>query len=396
MPGLAVTPIFEERRTQPALRIRTITTPDEFLALEPVWHDVLRRAEIGHPFLEYAWVRTWWECFGRGNRLNILVVTAGGEPVAIAPLIVTRVRMWKIPVRCLSFFYNDHVPRADFIVVRGHEEAYEAIWNHLHKCDGWELIQLCQLTGDSPTLAHLQTFSGDSGCRSGIWESSRSPYIELHEDWTAYLEGLPAKHKSNLRNRFKRLSQEGPVEIETIESGERAAEAMQEGLRLEAAAWKRNAGTAIACDPDIARFYWLLTRRAANEGWLRLNFLRAGDSRVAFDYSLAYRERVFLLKMGYDPSFAQYSPSNLLLSLALQRAFHENRVGYDFLGDQADWKRCWARCVRRHVWLYIFPDTVKGRLLHVLKFRLVPALKAMLGWQKRGADCESRSVRVDP
>jgi CelD/BcsL family acetyltransferase involved in cellulose biosynthesis len=352
--------------------------------LEPVWDSVLRRAVIHHPFLEYAWARTWWECFRHGSRLNILVVLANEEPIAIAPLILTSSRMWGIRVRRLSFLYSDHVPRADFIVAEGHEEAYAAIWNHLRQAGGWDLLQLCQLSEDSPTQDHLRALAAQDGCRTGIWESSLSPYIELSGGRAAYEQGLASKHKSNLRNRLKRLHHMGPVEIETIETSERAAEALDEGFRLEAAAWKRNAGTAIACDPEIARFYRLFARRAAQAGWLRLNFLRVGASRIAFDYSLVYQDRVFLLKIGYDPAFSQYSPSNLLLSLALQRAFDNNFTEYDFLGDQADWKRCWAKDVRRHVWLYIFPGTRKSRLLYLLKFGLVPLIRSIMR-RKRGA-----------
>lgn len=375
MPGVAAAPIPDARRTHARLRIRAITSPEDFAALEPVWNSVLRRARIDHPFLEYTWARTWWECFGGGSRLNILVVMADEEPVAIAPLILTSIRMWGIPVSRLSFLYNDHVPRADFIVAQGHGDAYRAIWNHLRETGGWDLLQLCQLTEDSPALDRLRALAAGDGCRSGVWESSLSPYIELRGDWADYEQGLASKHKANLRNRFKRLRQLGSVALETTE----AAEALDEGFRLEAAAWKRDAGTAIACDPDISRFYRLFARRAAQAGWLRLNFLRAGGSRIAFDYSLVYGDRAFLLKIGYDPAFSQYSPSNLLLSLALQRAFAGSLAEYDFLGDQADWKRCWTKDVRRHVWLYIFPHRLKGDLLHLLKFRLIPLIR------KRGA-----------
>lgn len=385
MPGLAAALTFEERRTDPALRIRTVTTPEDFVALEPVWNGVVQRAAIDHPFLEYTWVRTWWECFGRGSRLNILVVLADGEPVAIAPLILTSIRMWGIPVRRLSFIYNDHVPRADFIVARGHDGAYAAIWNHLRQTGGWDLLQLCQLSENSPTQGHLRALAAEDGCRTGVWESSLSPYIELGGEWVAYEKGLASKHKSNLRNRFKRLRQLGAVELETIETSERTAEALDEGFRLEAAVWKRDAGTAIACDTGIEMFYRLFARRAAQAGWLQLNFLRVGASRIAFDYSLVYRDRVFLLKIGYDPAFSQYSPSNLLLSLALRRAFDNSLAEYDFLGDQADWKRCWAKDIRRHVWLYIFPDTFKGRLLYLLKFCLIPLVRFIMRRKRGGA-----------
>jgi len=31
--------------------------------------------------------------------------------------------------------------------------------------------------------------------------------------------------------------------------------------------------------------------------------------------------------------------------------------------------------VKRHFWLFVFPNTLKGRFLYLIKFRLVPLLK---------------------
>jgi hypothetical protein len=144
---------------------------------------------------------------------------------------------------------------------------------------------------------------------------------------------------------------------------------------LEAAAWKRDAGTAIACDPDITRFYVTYALRAADRGWLRLHFLTSGATRVAFDYSLQYRNRMFLLKVGYEPAFAPYSPSNLLLARVLENAFEQGLDRYDFLGENADWKQCWANQSTPNYWLFVFAGTAKGRCLHFLKFRLTPLMK---------------------
>ena len=150
---------------------------------------------------------------------------------------------------------------------------------------------------------------------------------------------------------------------------------MEAGLRLEAAAWKGEAQTAIRCDPAISRFYSTLAGEAAERGWLRLHFLQGDNTRVAFDYSLDYKGRIYLLKVGYDPAYARFSPSNLLLSRVLESAFARGMTQYEFLGADAEWKMCWANQVRRHYWLFVFPGTLKGRLLHLIKFRLVPLLR---------------------
>jgi len=366
------------------IRVETISDFQAFLDLEPVWNQVAEAAGLDHPFLEHAWVRTWWECFGGGSTLHILVLKAGDRTVAIAPLILTGIRMWGIKVRRLGFFYNSHVPRADFLIAERPQEAYRAIWNHLCGRRDWDLLQLCQVAEGSATLEAIPALAGLDHCKILTWLSSASPYVPLCASWKPYFDGLAAKHRANLRNRFKRLNSIGPVEVDTITSGEKLSEAVEAGLKLEAAAWKGEAGTAISCDPDVSRFYSTLAERAAEHGWMRLNFLQAGSQRVAFDYSLCYKDRIHLLKLGYDPAYSPYSPSNLLLSLVLQNAFERDVSEYDFLGDSAGWKSEWTKHCRSHYWLFVFSSTFKGRILHFIKSRLVPLLKrdSMQPWRK--------------
>ena len=360
----------------PEIRVELISSYPEFLDLEEDWDELVRAAGIDHPFLHHAWTRTWWECFGAGSTLHILVLKAGGQIIAIAPLILTSIRMYGLHVRRLGFFYNAHVPRAGFIVAQRHQEAYRAIWSHLTRNRCWDVLQLCQLPEGSETLEEFSRLAAENRCTYGVWQSGESPFVSLDTSWDEYSNGLPAKHRSNLRNRFKRLGQVGPLEVEAISSGSGLTDALGDALQLEAAAWKRDAGTAIACDPDITRFYVTYALRAADRGWLRLHFLRAGAARVAFDYSLAYANRIFLLKLGYDPAYAPYSPSNLLLSRVLEQTFEQRCERYDFLGETADWKRCWTSESKPHFWLFIFPNSLKGRLLHRIKFGLIPLLKS--------------------
>ena len=51
---------------------------DAFLALESVWNDAAERAGVAHPFLRHEWVRTWWDAFGGGAHLHVLVVRIDG------------------------------------------------------------------------------------------------------------------------------------------------------------------------------------------------------------------------------------------------------------------------------------------------------------------------------
>ena len=363
-----------QRPATSAISVETVSDYSAFLKLEPVWNQLVEAAEIEHPFLEHAWVRTWWESFGSGSTLNVLVLKADGEPIAIAPLILTSTRMFGIKIRRLGFFYNSHVPRADFIIASRRKDVYRAIWKHLSENRGWDLLQLCQLPEESETLEEISKLAAEH-CRIGVWPSGASPYLPLRTSWARYFATLDAKHRGNLRNRLKRLQEMGPVEMETITSGE--PESLQNGFQLEAAAWKGEARTAISSDPDVSKFYLTLAQRAAHRGWMRLHFLNAGSQRVAFDYSLVYKDRIHLLKVGYDPAYARFSPFNLLLQMVLQSAFTRGLAEYDFLGEIAHWKLNWTKLSRPHYWLFVFSGNHKGRLLHRIKFQLVPWLKQL-------------------
>jgi CelD/BcsL family acetyltransferase involved in cellulose biosynthesis len=359
------------------IRVQVVSSYQAFLDLEPVWTRVVEEAAVGNPFLEFAWARTWWECFGKNGTLHVLVLWEGNEPIAIAPLMQSSIRIWGLNVRRLGFLYNSHVPRADFIIARRFQDAYHAIWKYVTQCTRWDLLELFQLPESSLTLETIRNLAQQDGHSTGTWPSGASPYVSLHTSWAEYCESLATKHRSNLRNRFKRLNQMGPVEIETISRSADLPDALEEVLQLEAAAWKGDEGTAIASTPDVRAFYSEFAKRAAARGWLRLNFVRVGGKRVACDYSISYRNQIFLLKVGYDPAFSAFAPSTLLLSKALEHAFADGLNRYDFLGEFAEWKRSWAKESISHDWLFVFAHGFKGRLLHSIKFGAIPLFKRL-------------------
>ncbi len=358
-----------------------------FLALEPVWNELIASSGLNHPFGEHLWHRTWWECFGGGCAFRVLVAWDGGEPIGIAPLILKPARMCGINANVLGFFYNDHVPRADFIIARNRPEAYHAIWKHLREDNSWDVLQLSQLTDDSETRRQILLFTERDRFSSGVWQSCASPYLPLTSSYEAYASSLAAKHRANLRNRNKRLRAMGEVHSETICSNRDLNGDLADLCRLEAAAWKGEENTAIACSPQRLRFYSLLAERSAERDWLRLHFLRAGNARVACDFSLEYNNRLFLLKTGYDPAYAAYSPYNLLLESVLHSAFEKGLVEYDLLGDNLDWKSRWTSLVRPHEWLFVFGESLKGRLLHTAKFQVAPLLKRVGLRAPAGEEC---------
>jgi CelD/BcsL family acetyltransferase involved in cellulose biosynthesis len=63
------------------------------------------------------------------------------------------------------------------------------------------------------------------------------------------------------------------------------------------------------------------------------------DCRIAFQYSLYYNDKLYLLKPGYDPHYALYSPGNLLCFMMLRDAFQRGLAKHDFLGVDHAWNK---------------------------------------------------------
>ena len=357
------------------LTTEVITDYETFVRLEDEWNDVVTRARVPHPFLRHEWFHTWWDCFGTGRTLRIVLVRRDGRIIAIAPLMFEQVHMYGLPIRKLDLLHNDHTPRADFIVAEQHGQAHEAIWDVLHTDDEWDLVQLSRLPIGSPTLDAVASLARRDNRTTGTWRGDVSPYLLLSGTWDNYHASLPAKFRSNLRNRLTRLAKLGEPRLEILDSAEAIAGGREDALRLEASGWKRESGTSICSEPSVWHFYTLLSERATSRGWLRLMFLNVGGRRIATSYGSRFDNRLFLLKTGYDPQYATCSPFKLLTYFAIQAAYAEGLSEVDFLGDAEPWKLEWTHTSRPHDWLFVFSDSVRARLLHSVKFQVMPELK---------------------
>ena len=145
---------------------------------------------------------------------------------------------------------------------------------------------------------------------------------------------------------------------------------LDEGFRLEASGWKGARGTAMRSATSTREFYTRLAAVAARQGWLSLYQLQAGATPVAFQFGLELGDTYFLLKPGYDETFADCSPGHLLVEDVLADLEERGIREFDFLGPEMPWKSEWTDRLRPHTWLYIFRPSLRNRVLHDARFRV--------------------------
>jgi CelD/BcsL family acetyltransferase involved in cellulose biosynthesis len=255
------------------------------------------------------------------------------------------------------------------------ESVYRSLWNHLRGDRGWDFLELSQLRADSATLAALTRLARRDGCATGVWHGEHSPYIPFSGTFETFFSRLGNSHRSELRRRMKRLQERGAVCLEEVSEAAQIDTALNEGFRIEAAAWKAHTATAISSAPEVEAFYRAIARSAAAAGVLRLIFLTVDGKRIAFAFALHYCRKLYALKTGYDPEYSYYSPYNLLCYLVYQKGFERGLDEYEFLGNNEAWKLVWTKLTRRHDWLYVFARRPRAHLFYLIKFRWLPLLQ---------------------
>jgi len=357
-------------------RVEVVREPAALYSLAPEWSRLMADSPIDHPFISHEWLCAWWDSFGAGKTLHVILVRAGPRLVGVAPLVLSVERMYGVKVRCLHSPYNPHVPRFEFVALGDTDAVYRAIWSHLRDTNhDWDALRLSQVPSDSELARQLPMLAANDGYLLGTWRGERSPHLILLRDFEHYQHSLGRAHRKHVRNQLKRLSKLGEVDLEVVSEDERLDELLSEGFRIEAAAWKGDHGTAIASQPEVEHFYRSLARRVAPQGRLRLFFLTVDGTRIAFSFGLQNRNRLYSLKVGYDPAFRRYSPSTVLCYLELRHAFQVGLREYDFLGTDEVWKLEWSPKVRCHEWLFILAPRWRSRWIAAVKFRWLPRIR---------------------
>lgn len=364
-----------------ALRLEVHTEPEDFAALGDEWDALVERCGGGILY-RHGFLRLWREHFSPGESLRVLTQRApDGGLTAALPLLLRHTRIYGVPVRELSAMANVHSGRFD-LLAENPPAAARAFLDVLLEQADWDVLRLIDVPRGGAAEA-LLVVAGSAGVRSGRWASINSPYIDLPSTWSEMELMLTRHFRANMRRRWRRLSEMGSISTELCDGSDHAVlrARLDEGLQLEAEGWKGRGGTAICQASDTLEFYTALARHAGCEGQLRLWFLRLDGQAIAFQFGLQDGTRYLLLKPTYDEAHGAVGPGHLLLERVLQDCIARGLLEFDFLGPGMPWKSDWARKGRPHDWLYLFRGP-RGRVVHGLKFRAAPMVRALLaGWK---------------
>lgn len=348
-----------------------------FATLAPEWDELADRVGSA-PFMRPGWMSAWWKAFGTGEPA-ILTARRNGRLTGILPLERRR--------GALRALANQHSPSyspiaeddASARALADRALATTARRVELSMLDRWDVVS-----------GELLAAATERGRRTYTRIVRRTPYLAIDSDWAEILATLSRRHRKELRRQRRRLEELGPVDLETIRGEADLEQGLTDLLALEGSGWKAERGTAIASRPETRNFYQEVAAWAAERGYLVLFFLTVRGKRVAVDLCLDHMGVRYMVKGGFLPAYAEFSPGTLLLEANLAQGIAAGLDRIELGGGSDSYKMRWTQSASKRWQIQAFSESPAGRVNRVLHANALPLAR---GVRDRLA---SRSQPSDP
>jgi CelD/BcsL family acetyltransferase involved in cellulose biosynthesis len=283
-------------------------------ALREEWWALTEEAAQPNSFAEPWFVEASLPHFAPAGGLHLVQARKGGRLIGVATF-GTAPRYGRAPLRHVeNWRHHNHFFGAP-LVRRGEETAFwtaalaaldEASW-----AKGF--LHVTGLVENGPIHRGLTEAAASLGRGCPVVHRERRPLLQSDLDPEAYYErNVGRKRRSEYRRLRSRLAELGRLEVRELRIAEELDCWCDAFLALEAAGWKGEKGSAMACSAATAAFFRSAIASAFAAG--RLHFLRLDlDGRpLAMLTSLLAPPGAFGFKSAFDESFARYSPGILL------------------------------------------------------------------------------------
>jgi CelD/BcsL family acetyltransferase involved in cellulose biosynthesis len=288
----------------------------------PEWEALAASALEPNPFYEHWMLRPALEAFGGGQDVRIATVWSQGELLALLPL--ERVARYRgLPVAALRAWRHRHTLLCTPLIRAGREaQCLDALGRHLRSREGAALLELDFVPSEGPFHQAMQGWLHDAKLPSLSANGYERAVLRKAADAERYLAGLAGKPSRELKRRERRLAEQGVLTHVALKAGGDVERWVEDLMRLEAAGWKGERGSALASNETNRRFALAIFREAFRRGRLLMAGVDLDGKPLARCSSFMAGEGSFAFKTAYDEAFAAFSPG-VIAEVGRIRRFHE-------------------------------------------------------------------------
>ena len=287
------------------------------------WSDLLHRGDTDVVFLTYGWQRAWWDVYGRG-RLLLLIVETDGQPIVLAPMFSD--------AGMVFFVGSGGSDYLDFIGDSSDPEVLPALLDAARAAaPGFVGFRFYHVPDASRTGARLRDAAERLGLACFDEGTLPAPVLDLRNQAAAQA----APNKKSLRRHENGMRGRGTLTVHHLRDGEAIRPHLPTFFDQHVARWACTVHPSLFLGHRHRAFYERLTETAGDGGWLRFTRLDLDGRPVAFHFGSCYGGTFLWYKPSFDVELARHSPGEVLLRHLLLAAKDEGAHTFDFgLGDE--------------------------------------------------------------
>jgi CelD/BcsL family acetyltransferase involved in cellulose biosynthesis len=332
------------------LTLHIITNQTELENLHEAWNNLLIKSNANTVFLTWEWMYTWWECFGEGKKLFVVVAEDKGVTVGIAPFQITQSRFFGIcKLSLLEFLGTTGVitEYPDIIIQQGREyELIPAIIDFILKSTlEWDVLNLVSIRQSSQNLKLIRKYCEDKGIQYWEYGSNISPYIELPSSIDEYLLSLSKKSRWKIKSYRNKLEETRKIGLYETKEKNKIDDDFAVIMQLHQKRWENKGGLGSFAQSKVRflKFHNSIIHRFFDNGWLYLLQLIVDGIPLAGQYNFIYNNTVYCHSTGFDPDWSEYHVGNVLQLLAVEDLIRKGANEFDLLRGTEQYKYIWAK-----------------------------------------------------
>ncbi len=323
-----------------------------------LWKSLLGQTRGGSFFQSLEWLETYWEHFGLGQNLRVLIVYAADVPIGIVPLTVVRertkvgsVRVLTYPLHDWGWFYGPIGPNP--------AATLTAAMHYIRQTPrDWDMLDLRWTNTDAHDHGRTERAMKAAGFQGnkGVWKETA--LVDLSGGWEEYWKGRTSKFRNNLRRQERRFDNLGDVAYvrhrplgSAHGDDDPRWDLLDDCIELAGRTWQGASKTGTTLSHQSVRDFFRKTHAlAVKAGALDLNVLTRGGRPVAFGYNYHSNGYVFGLRIGHDPEYKKVGLGNLLYLNTFRDGCERGDHTFDMGPGSIQIKQAWltkvARCYR--------------------------------------------------
>jgi CelD/BcsL family acetyltransferase involved in cellulose biosynthesis len=166
-----------------------------------------------------------------------------------------------------------------------------------------------------------------------------------------------------LRVRRRQLGAQGALCFRHYSAPEQLERQLPGAVALHARRWRdQHTSTLFSRSEAAQRFYAEATGRLAARGWLELATLELDGRLLAFALCFLHQNKLYYYLPAFEPDYARFAPSTLLLAHLIESAFERGLAELDFMLGEEAYKAQWASGSRGTLRLLLAAPSLRGRL----------------------------------